>query len=153
MTAAIQTTLRTQLCQALIAAGKTDATSIIGEVTALEQFIYGDVRNAEVNTVIDQTAKAEAKKAVTKAVEETAQISEEQPAQARDEIQDPEKTSEISVSFDEVKSALMQVAKRNRDKLIEILGKFGTDKVNALKEADYSAVLKLADEFLGVANA
>ncbi|MHA3050219.1 hypothetical protein [Acinetobacter sp. ANC 4639] len=64
-----------------------------------------------------------------------------------------EQTEESPVTFDEVKAALMQVAKRNRGKLIEILAKFGTDKVNALNEADYSAVIKLADEVLGGAHA
>ena len=50
---------RSALCQSLIAAGKTDAKTIIGEVEALETFVFG--KN---ETAVSQVAKAAVEKAI-----------------------------------------------------------------------------------------
>ncbi|UUS56283.1 hypothetical protein MST16_09090 [Acinetobacter sp. YH16040_T] len=143
MNAATQSSLRTQLCQALIAAGKTDAKSIIGEVTTLEQFIFGEYKTAgshdgmveEPKVILAETQKAPAEEKQTEAVKKVA-------------IEDEAQTA----TFDDVKAALMQVAKKSRSELQDILNHFGAANLSAIQEKDFSAVVSMADSILETAN-
>ncbi|MBI1450351.1 hypothetical protein IL972_00160 [Acinetobacter sp. FL51] len=137
MTAAIQTTLRAQLCHALIAAGKTDAKSIIGEVTALEQFISGETQAVET-----QAAKATTPVEVAQSTTETQTSAETAPAQVE----------ENAVSFDDVKAALMQVAKKSRTELQEILNHFGAANLSAIQSKDFAEVVRMAEQALETAD-
>lgn len=143
MNAATQSSLRTQLCQALIAAGKTDAKSIIGEVTTLEQFIFGENKTAgshdemveEPKVILAETQKAPVEEKQTEAVKKVA-------------IEDEAQTA----TFDDVKAALMQVAKKSRSELQDILSHFGAANLSAIQEKDFSAVVSMADSILETAN-
>lgn len=137
MTAAIQTTLRAQLCHALIAAGKTDAKSIIGEVTTLEQFISGETQAVET-----QAAKATTPVEVAQSTTETQTSAETAPAQVE----------ENAVSFDDVKAALMQVAKKSRTELQEILNHFGAANLSAIQSKDFAEVVRMAEQALETAD-
>lgn len=127
---------------------------VIQENTEVMRELIAQLKSAPVTVQV--ATPSQETKVVKVPIDESVQVAEE--IATATEVQseaaaDDEKTEEVSVTFDEVKTALMQVAKRNRGKLIEILAKFGTDKVNALSEADYPAVIKLADEALGGAHA
>ena len=137
---------RHEVCLALIASGVTSGKDIIPTATAIENFVFGkeDPTDTEKDIEIGEQKSA---------AEEDNAVVEQIIKKAESVNNTAEQTEESPVTFDEVKAALMQVAKRNRGKLIEILAKFGTDKVNALNEADYPVVIKLADEFLGGAHA
>ena len=140
MTTAIQTTLRAQLCHALIAAGKTDAKSIIGEVTALERFISGETQAVET-----QAAKATTPVEVAQSTTETQTSAETAPAET--EVEDN------TVSFEDVKAALMQVAKKSRAELQGILNHFGAANLSAIQSSDFAAVVAMAEKALETADA
>ncbi|MHA3063109.1 hypothetical protein [Acinetobacter sp. ANC 4641] len=136
---------RHEVCLALIASGVTSGKDIIPTATAIENFVFGKEDTPVTEKAIEISEQ--------KSAQEDNAVVEQIIKKAESVTEVAEQTEEAKVTFDEVKAVLMQVAKRNRGQLIEILAKFGTDKVNALNEADYSAVIKLADEVLGGAHA
>jgi hypothetical protein len=54
-------------------------------------------------------------------------------------------------TYDDVKARVLALAKINRTKATEALGKFNVDHGNKLKLEDYPAFIKLADEMLKAA--
>ena len=88
---------------------------------------------------------------VEKEIETTATV-EVETEQAREELQDDSVTA-IAITRDDVKNALLSVAKKSRSDLQEILGKFGAANISALKESDFPEVIRLADEVLETADA
>ena len=146
---------RSDLCQSLIAAGKTDAKAIIGEVLVLETFVFG-----KTETAVSQVAKAAVEKAIKNTevtfepvdeVKAPAAV-EEQSSQARDEVQDAKKTSAPVPTKAEITAALMAVAKQSRDELHSILNELKVEKVSQISESDYPRVMQLAESALENAN-
>jgi Glu-tRNA(Gln) amidotransferase subunit E-like FAD-binding protein len=70
--------------------------------------------------------------------------------QAGDGLQD---ASVTVITRDDVKNALLSVAKKSRADLQEILGNFGAANISALKESDFAEVIRLADQVLETADA
>ena len=66
------------------------------------------------------------------------QTSTEQPAPAKSE-QTP---AAAEVSYDDVKAAVIEAAKVDRNKAVEVLQQFGASKAPELKETDYAAVVQ-----------
>ena len=88
-----------------------------------------------VNTAIAETA-TEAAPVEETATEET-KISEEA----------------VTHNYDDVKVALMSVAKVSRAKLQTILDEFGVANISAIDPSDYSRVIELAEKALETADA
>lgn len=64
------------------------------------------------------------------------------------------KTSENTThNYDDVKVALMSVAKVSRAKLQSILDEFGVANISAIDPSDYSRVIELAEKALETADA
>ncbi|WP_347460973.1 hypothetical protein ABEF79_05935 [Acinetobacter sp. ANC 7454] len=100
-----------------------------------------------------------AKQAIASAFQETAPVetiaepvADEQSTQARDELQDAEQTDAPAYTADDVKSALMQVAKKSRTELQNILAHFKVANVSAIQAKDYAAVIAMAEQALEIAN-
>ncbi|WP_168395148.1 hypothetical protein [Acinetobacter indicus] len=134
------TTWRNAMCQSLIAAGKTTAEDIIAEVTKLEDFVFGK-----------QVGEAQFEPVLTEAP--VASVVEEQSSQVRDELQDAEQTDAPTFTADDVKSALMQVAKKSRSELQRILSHFDVANVSAIRPDQYAAVVAMTEETLETADA
>lgn len=131
---------RVAMCQSFIEAGKTTAEDIIAEVTKLEDFVFG-------KQVVDldfEPVLAEAP---------VASVVEEQSSQVRDELQDAEQTDAPTFTADDVKSALMQVAKKSRSELQRILSHFDVANVSAIRPDQYAAVVAMTEETLETADA
>ena len=92
---------------------------------------------------IETTTTVEAQKTATVEVE---------TEQAREELQDASVTA-IAITRDDVKNALLPIAKKSRSELIEILNKVGAANISAIKESDFEEVIRLADEVLETADA
>lgn len=148
---------RSALCQSLIAAGKTDAKAIIGEVQVLETFVFG-----KTETAVSQVAKAAVEKAIKNTevtfepVEEVkAQAAvEEQSGQAHEELLDAQPIAPaVALTKAEITAALMAVAKQSRDDLHSILNEINVEKVSQINKSDYPRVMQLAESALENANA
>lgn len=120
-------TWRNAMCQSLIAAGKTSAEEIIAEVSKLETFVFSNA--------INHPAEAEAVQVL-----EQVQTAEAEPV-AETEVE----AATATYTRDDVKSALMQVAKKSRDDLAAILAKFNVSNISSIKESDFAAVIQLAE--------
>ena len=122
---------RNAMCQSLIAAGKTSAEEIIAEVSKLETFVFSNAINhpaeAKAVQVLEQVQTAEAEPVVETVVETEAEA------------------ATATYTRDDVKSALMQVAKKSRDDLAAILAKFNVSNISSIKESDFAAVIQLAE--------
>ena len=70
------------------------------------------------------------------------QTSTEPPEPAKSE-QTP---AAAEVSYDDVKNAVIEAAKVDRNKAVEVLQQFGASKAPELKEADYAAVVEKLKE-------
>jgi hypothetical protein len=53
--------------------------------------------------------------------------------------------SQTPLTFDDVKSAVMALAARDRNKALDLFAKFGVAKVSDLKPAQYAEVMKAAE--------
>lgn len=51
----------------------------------------------------------------------------------------------VTYTRDDVKSALMQVAKKSRDDLAAILAKFNVTNISSIQESDFAEVIQLAE--------
>lgn len=51
----------------------------------------------------------------------------------------------VTYTRDDVKSALMQVAKKSRDDLAAILAKFNVTNISSIQEYDFAEVIQLAE--------
>lgn len=101
-----------------------------------------------------------AKQAIASAIQETSPVvtiaepvAEEQSTQARDELQDAAQAEAPAYTADDVKSALMQVAKKSRSELQKILAHFNVSNVSAIRPEQYAAVILMTEEVLGAADA
>lgn len=70
------------------------------------------------------------------------QTSTEQPEPAKSE----QAPAAAEVSYDDVKNAVIEAAKVDRNKAVEVLQQFGASKAPELKEADYAAVVEKLKE-------
>jgi hypothetical protein len=64
----------------------------------------------------------------------------------------PIQVEESPVTFDDVKAALMQVAKKSRSELQQILSHFGATNLSAIQEKDFAEVVQMADQVLETAD-
>lgn len=121
------------MCQSLIAAGKTSAEEIIAEVSKLETFVFSNT--------ISHPAEAKAVQVL-----EQAQAAEvETPTEPEPVVETEADAATITYTRDDVKSALMQVAKKSRDDLAAILSKFNVTNISSIQESDFAAVIQLAE--------
>lgn len=124
-------TWRNAMCQSLIAAGKTSAEEIIAEVSKLETFVFSNA--------INHPAEA-------KAVQVLEQVqTAETPTEPEPVVETEAEVATAAYTRDDVKSALMQVAKKSRDDLAAILAKFNVSNISSIKESDFAAVIRLAE--------
>lgn len=124
-------TWRNEMCQSLIAAGKTSAEEIIAEVSKLETFVFSNT--------ISHPAEAKAVQVL-----EQAQAAEvETPTEPEPVVEAVAAT--VTYTRDDVKSALMQVAKKSRDDLAAILSKFNVTNISSIQESDFAEVIQLAE--------
>lgn len=155
MSVDIKTTVRSELCKALIAAGKTEANAIIGEVTTLERFIF----SASTETVepitfsIDQRTEEAVEKAIQTGSAANTEKTVSEEAAVTDGDAALNESAQQSFTADDVKSALMQVAKKSRSELQKILAHFNVANVSAIRPEQYAAVILMTEEVLGVADA
>lgn len=124
-------TWRNAMCQSLIAAGKTSAEEIIAEVSKLETFVFSNT--------INHPAEAKAVQVL-----EQAQAAEVETPTEPEPVVETEAEA-VTYTRDDVKSALMQVAKKSRDDLAAILAKFNVSNISSIKESDFAAVIQLAE--------
>lgn len=124
-------TWRNEMCQSLIAAGKTSAEEIIAEVSKLETFVFSNA--------INHPAEAKAVQVL-----EQAQAAEVETPTESEPVVETE-VEAVTYTRDDVKSALMQVAKKSRDDLAAILAKFNVSNISSIKESDFAAVIQLAE--------
>lgn len=128
-------TWRNEMCQSLIAAGKTSAEEIIAEVSKLETFVFSNT--------ISHPAEAKAVQVL-----EQAQAAEvETPTEPEPVVETEAEAVATTVTYtrDDVKSALMQVAKKSRDDLAAILSKFNVTNISSIQESDFAEVIQLAE--------
>lgn len=128
-------TWRNAMCQSLIAAGKTSAEEIIAEVSKLETFVFSNT--------ISHPAEAKAVQVL-----EQAQAAEvETPTEPEPVVETETEAVAATVTYtrDDVKSALMQVAKKSRDDLAAILSKFNVTNISSIQESDFAEVIQLAE--------
>ena len=128
-------TWRNAMCQSLIAAGKTSAEEIIAEVSKLETFVFSNT--------ISHPAEAKAVQVL-----EQAQAAEvETPTEPEPVVETEAEAVAVTVTYtrDDVKSALMQVAKKSRDDLAAILAKFNVTNISSIQESDFAEVIQLAE--------
>lgn len=126
-------TWRNAMCQSLIAAGKTSAEEIIAEVSKLETFVFSNT--------ISHPAEAKAVQVL-----EQAQAAEvETPTEPEPVVETEAEAATATYTRDDVKSALMQVAKKSRDDLAAILSKFNVSNISSIKESDFAEVIQLAE--------
>lgn len=128
-------TWRNAMCQSLIAAGKTSAEEIIAEVSKLETFVFSNT--------ISHPAEAKAVQVL-----EQAQAAEvETPTEPEPVVETEAEVVAATVTYtrDDVKSALMQVAKKSRDDLAAILAKFNVTNISSIQESDFAEVIQLAE--------
>lgn len=128
-------TWRNAMCQSLIAAGKTSAEEIIAEVSKLETFVFSNTNS--------HPAEAKAVQVL-----EQAQATEvETPTEPEPVVETEAEAVAATVTYtrDDVKSALMQVAKKSRDDLAAILSKFNVTNISSIQESDFAEVIQLAE--------
>lgn len=111
----------------------------------------------QLTVAVEATDPAEiSKAAVQEAIAETATATESaeiETKQVTKEVQTSEKTEATTHTYDDVKVALMSVAKVSRAKLQTILDEFGVANISAIDPNDYSRVIELAEKALETADA
>lgn len=131
----------------------TNAILKLADLITANQTVISIAKPPVAITAEASVVKKEIETTTTTDVEEhlnaTAEVETEQ---AREELQDASVTA-IAITRDDVKNALLSVAKKSRSDLQEILGKFGAANISALKESDFPEVIRLADEVLETADA
>lgn len=143
------------MCQSLIAAGKTSAEEIIAEVSKLETFVFSNTishpAEAKAVQVLEQAQAAEVETPTEPepVVETEAEAATETQTSAETA---PAQVEENAVSFDDVKAALMQVAKKSRTELQEILNHFGAANLSAIQSKDFAEVVRMAEQALETAD-
>ena len=101
-----------------------------------------------VKEIIDAGSKDVAKEIIDSKVDEAATDI------AKEIIDDAVKQAEaVTHNYDDVKVALMSVAKVSRAKLQTILDEFGVANISAIDPSDYSRVIELAEKALETADA
>lgn len=132
-------------------------TEALNRFTALLENMQS-VNMAVVNSRDTKTVEKQPEAEITHVAEQN----EHQSLQARDELQDAEATdgyaalnesAQQAFTADDVKSALMQVAKKSRSELQKILAHFNVANVSAIQAKDYAAVVVAAEKALESANA
>jgi len=138
---------RLQTCLALISAGTTQSDQLIGTVSALEKFVFGEEK-AEVDATPEfKNAKTETPAKATKSTEKSEEVKAEVAAKeetAAEEIQ----TSIPNFTKDEVHKALVAVAKdHGRPALVTLLKEVNAEKLTDVAESDYPKLMKLVEEY------
>lgn len=137
--------IRHSLCSQLIGAGLKTATDIVDTAKAIEEYVFGakpEMQNA-------RTSAAQSTKSKEAKVEEASVGSDPTPETKTTEQKTVEEkqTETAQYSFDDVKAALMRVAKRDREALKDILDQLGAANVPAIAESSYPQAMKLVEEF------
>ena len=137
--------IRHSLCSQLIGAGLKTATDIVDNAKALEEYIFGAKPEMQ-NT---RTGAAQSTKTKNAKVEEASVGSDPTPETKTTEQKAVEETQTETAqySFDDVKAALMRVAKRDREALKGFLDQLGAANVPAIAESSYPQAMKLVEEF------
>lgn len=135
--------IRHSLCSQLIGAGLKTAADIVDTAKAIEEYVFGakpEMQNAR--TGAGQSTKS-------KEVKEASVGSDPTPETKAIEQKAVEETQTETAqySFDDVKAALMRVAKRDREALKGILDQLGAANVPAIAESSYPQAMKLVEEF------
>ncbi len=128
-----QQEIRASLCQQYLHAGQHEASQIIANVQALEDFIFGGEQK---NTTSEKVTKTEAKAEAKKQAETVEKVETEQTAET-------EATQYTNV---EIRNALMGLAKEHgKEAVANILSAVGAATVPAIAESDYPKVMSLID--------
>ena len=138
MNAQVQPTIeqtRFSLCQQLIGAGVTQPEAIVNAAKAIENFIYGTTGTQAENTQFVEQAKAETKKAVQE-IEETSTV-----------VQEAQTTEQPAIELADIKSALMSVAKADRNAFQAIMAQFNVTAVAQISVTDFPAVMTAVEKF------
>lgn len=101
-----------------------------------------------VSELLEQLRPSTVTVAEAKAVQvlEQAQAAEvETPTEPEPVVETEVEAATAAYTRDDVKSALMQVAKKSRDDLAAILAKFNVSNISSIKESDFAAVIQLAE--------
>jgi hypothetical protein len=122
-------------------------SELIANVAALNQTM-GSLAHALAG--IANTAEKEAVVAMTESPVVPAAVAEKEvvvveiaPTPVTPPVVNP--ASLTPITFDDVKSAVMALAARDRNKALDLFAKFGVAKVSDLKPAQYAEVMKAAE--------
>ncbi|WP_173911068.1 hypothetical protein [Acinetobacter sp. Marseille-Q1618] len=143
--------IRHSLCSQLIGAGLKTATDIVDTAKAIEAYVFDSKAQAELemryadNNAVQSNKNIEEPKTETQS---TAPVAEQKTVEAV-AIETNEVAAEEApqFTFDDVKAALMRVAKVNRDKLKGILDQVGAENVPAIHADKYAVVMQLAEGY------
>lgn len=137
--------IRHSLCSQLIGAGLKTATDIVDTAKAIEEYVFGakpEMQNARTGAA-QSTKSKEAKKEEAPVDSNLTPETKTTEQKAVEETQ----TETAQYSFDDVKAALMRVAKRDREALKGVLDQLGAANVPAIAESSYPQAMKLVEEF------
>ncbi len=129
-------------------------TEALNRFTALFEKLHPTTETAEPITFnIDQRTEEAVEKAIQTAPAANTEkdVSEEAPVTDGDAALN--ESAQQAFTADDVKSALMQVAKKSRSELQKILAHFNVANVSAIRPEQYAAVILMTEEVLGVADA
>ncbi|GEM_PF-2408573 len=137
-----QQEIRASLCQQYLHAGQHEASQIIANVQALEDFIFGGQTKSVTTTTKDVEAK------VIKSKETNTETKAEPPAETVEKVE-TEQTAETETTLYtnvEIRTALMGLAKEHgKEAVANILSAVGAATVPAIAESDYPKVMALIE--------
>lgn len=125
---------RFSLCTQLIGAGITQPEAIVNAAQAIEDFIFG-------------TAKAKVETSVKQAKPETTQAVQEVKQTETKEIKEKSVLEQPTYNIADIKSALMRVAKADRNAFQDILDTYNVKVITAIDESDYPSVIAAVEKF------
>lgn len=129
-------------------------TEALNRFTALFEKLHPTTETAEPITFnIDQRTEEAVEKAVQTAPAANTEKTVSEEAAVTDGDAALNESAQQSFTADDVKSALMQVAKKSRSELQKILAHFNVANVSAIRPEQYAAVILMTEEVLGVADA
>lgn len=147
MNAQVQPTIeqtRLALCQQLIGAGVTSPEAIVDTAKAIESFVYNNAEpyfpEQKVSSDVSEKAAVEKVEAIA---QETAQTNE---AETVAEVE-TKTTEQPSIEIADIKSALMRVAKADRNAFQAIMAKFNVTAVVQISTDDFPAVIAEVEKF------
>ncbi len=129
-------------------------TEALNRFTALFEKLHPTTETAEPITFnIDQRTEEAVEKAIQTGSAANTEKTVSEEAAVTDGDAALNESAQQSFTADDVKSALMQVAKKSRSELQKILAHFNVANVSAIRPEQYAAVILMTEEVLGVADA